>query len=81
MVYSHLYTVFYAFWSFLRKIFTITPFLIWIQKMDPYLGAIIIGAEITRLGANINGEDLYSGWICLSLWFMQLYIPFSSFLM
>jgi hypothetical protein len=49
--------------------------------MDPYLDAIIIGAEITRLGANINGEDLYSGWICLSLWFMQLYIPFSSFLM
>jgi hypothetical protein len=26
--------------------------------MDPYLGAVIIGAEDTRLGANINGAEV-----------------------
>lgn len=26
--------------------------------MDPYLGAIIIGAEVTRLSANIDGVEV-----------------------
>jgi hypothetical protein len=26
--------------------------------MDPYLGAIIIGAEVTRLSANIDGAEV-----------------------
>jgi hypothetical protein len=26
--------------------------------MDPYLGAVIIGVEVTRLGANINSVEV-----------------------
>jgi hypothetical protein len=29
------------------------PFVVSFQKMDPYLGAVIIGAEVTHSGANI----------------------------
>jgi hypothetical protein len=47
--------VFFAFWPFWGKFFTSKPFSILIQKMDPYLGAITIGVDVTRLGANING--------------------------
>jgi hypothetical protein len=32
--------------------------LVSIQNMDPYLGAIIIGAEVTQLGANIVGAEV-----------------------
>jgi hypothetical protein len=34
---------------------TIMPFAVLFQKLDPRLGAIIIGAELMCDGANING--------------------------
>jgi hypothetical protein len=33
------------------------PFVVSFQKMDPYLGAVIIGAEVTHSGANIIDAD------------------------
>jgi hypothetical protein len=51
-------TVFFAFWPFWGKFFTSKFFLVSIQKMDPYLGAIIICAKVTRLDANINGTKI-----------------------
>jgi hypothetical protein len=42
---------FFAFWPFLRKFFTTTFFFA--------IGIIIIGVEITRLDANIDGVELY----------------------
>ena len=51
-------TVFFAFWPFWGKFFTSKPFLVSIQKMDPYLDAIIICAKVTRLDANINGTKV-----------------------
>jgi hypothetical protein len=33
------------------------PFVVSFQKMDPYLGAVIIGAEVTHSGANIIGAN------------------------
>jgi hypothetical protein len=42
---------FFAFWPFLRKNRTIRPMLERIRKMDPQLGAVPRGAEVTRLGA------------------------------
>jgi hypothetical protein len=38
--------------------FTFMGLLVSIQNMDPYLGAIIIGAEVTQLGANIVGAEV-----------------------
>jgi hypothetical protein len=32
-------------------------FVISFQKMDPYLGAVIIGAEVTHSGTNIIGAN------------------------
>jgi hypothetical protein len=37
--------------------FTIISFLVSFQKMDPNLGAVIIGAEVTHSGANIIGAN------------------------
>jgi hypothetical protein len=42
---------FFVFLPFLRKNLTIRPLLERIQKMDPKLGAVPRGAEVTRLGA------------------------------
>jgi hypothetical protein len=36
---------------------TTMPFTVSFQKMDPNLGAIIIGAEVTHSGANIIGAN------------------------
>jgi hypothetical protein len=36
---------------------TIIPFVVSFQKMDPNLGAVIIGAEVTHSGANIIGAN------------------------
>ena len=36
-------------------IFTNTPLLVSFKKLDPQLGAIDIGAELVRLGANYFG--------------------------
>jgi hypothetical protein len=33
------------------------PFVVSFQKMDPYLGAVIIGAEVIHSDANIIGAD------------------------
>jgi hypothetical protein len=30
------------------------PFVVLFQKMDPYLGTVIIGAEVTHSGANFS---------------------------
>jgi hypothetical protein len=37
--------------------YTIMPFVVSFQKMDPNLGAIIIGAEVTHSGADIIGAN------------------------
>jgi hypothetical protein len=42
---------FVFFWPFLRKNLTNAPLLERFQKMDPQLGAVPRGAEVTRLGA------------------------------
>jgi hypothetical protein len=36
---------------------TIMPFIVSFQKIDPNLGAVIIGAEVTHSGANIIGAN------------------------
>jgi hypothetical protein len=43
--------LFCFFWPFLRKNLTNAPLLERFQKMDPQLGAVPRGAEVTRLGA------------------------------
>jgi hypothetical protein len=45
-------TVFFIISSFLGFIFTNTSLLVLFQNLDPQLGAIDIGAELVRLGAN-----------------------------
>jgi hypothetical protein len=40
------------------KVFHKYALFVWIQKMDPYLGAITIGTEFTRLGAKIDGVEV-----------------------
>jgi hypothetical protein len=57
----HPYAVFFACWPFWGKFFTSKLFSVSIQKIDPYLGAITIGAEVTRLDTNINGAKVRSG--------------------
>jgi hypothetical protein len=61
----------FCFLTLLRKIFTTMPFLVWIQEMDSYLGAIIISAEVTRLDAFIDQHQrwphhhrLLLTWLC-----------------
>jgi hypothetical protein len=49
--YMYIIPTFLFFWPFLRKNLTIRPLLERIQKMDPKLGAVPRGAEVTRLGA------------------------------
>jgi hypothetical protein len=49
---------FFAFWPFCGKFITSKPFSVSIQKMDPYLGTITIGAEVARLDTNINGTKV-----------------------
>jgi hypothetical protein len=51
-------TNFFAFFVLFRKIFKTTFLLVWIQKIDPYLGSVIIDAEVTRLNANIDGAKI-----------------------
>ena len=41
---------FFIFWPFL-KFFTNMPLEVFFQNLDPYLDAIVGGAELTRLGA------------------------------
>jgi len=44
---------------------TNTPLTVSFQKMDPYLGAVIIGAELPCAGANTIGaytSDVAVGW-------------------
>jgi hypothetical protein len=38
---------------------TIMPFIVSFQKMDPNLGAVIIGAEVTHSGADIIGANFF----------------------
>ena len=33
------------------------PFVVSFQKMDPYLGAVIIGAEVTHIDASTIGAN------------------------
>jgi hypothetical protein len=40
--------------ALLRFFCTIMPFVVSFQKMDPNLGAVIIGAKVTYSGANMN---------------------------
>jgi hypothetical protein len=37
----------------------IVPFVVSFQKMDPNLGAVIIGAEVTHSGADIIGANFF----------------------
>jgi hypothetical protein len=46
--------------SLFRKIFTSRPFLERFQKMDPELGAVDHGAELTCLGATDHGAEVLS---------------------
>jgi hypothetical protein len=40
---------------------------VWIQKIDLYIGIIIIDAEVTRLDANIDGVENLSRILILRL--------------
>jgi hypothetical protein len=48
----------FHFLAFLRKIFTSRPFLERFQKMDPGLGAVDHGAELTCLGTTDHGAEV-----------------------
>jgi hypothetical protein len=50
--------LFYFFKPFLRKIFTSRPFLERFKKMDPELGAVDHGADLTCLGATDHGAEV-----------------------
>jgi hypothetical protein len=46
--------LFFLFFSlFFQKILTNTPLAVRFQKIDPSLGAVVIGAKIKRLGAQL----------------------------
>jgi hypothetical protein len=53
-----LLTEFFAFWHFFRKKFTFGPKKILMSFLDPLLGAIAYGAEVTQLGAIGYGADV-----------------------
>jgi hypothetical protein len=56
---------FFANWPFSGFFPTNTPLTVSFQKMDPYLGAVIIGAELPCAGANTIGaytSDVAVGW-------------------
>jgi hypothetical protein len=58
-------TNFFANWPFSGFFPTNTPLTVSFQKMDPYLGAVIIGAELPCVGANTIGaytSDVAVGW-------------------
>jgi hypothetical protein len=50
--------IFFAFWPFFEKNITITPLLERFQKMDPDLGAMDCGAELTRHSALDLGAEV-----------------------
>lgn len=52
------YQTFFLFFYPSSKIFTTMSFLVCIQEIDPYLGAITINIEVTRLDANINDAKI-----------------------
>jgi hypothetical protein len=49
---------FFANWPFLGFFCTTIPFIVSFQKINPLLGAIIIGAEATHAGATIFGASI-----------------------
>jgi hypothetical protein len=54
---QNLNQLFFCFWTLFAKHFHNYAISILNLKMDPYLGVVIIDAEITRNGANINGAE------------------------
>jgi hypothetical protein len=49
----------FCFLAPLGSFFTNMPFAVSFQKMDPLLGAIIIGAEATHSGATFFGASIF----------------------
>jgi hypothetical protein len=49
---------FFLFSSFFRKIFINIPLAVSIQKIDPYLGTVVIGTELTHFCASEFGAKV-----------------------
>jgi hypothetical protein len=53
---------FFVFWPFFGKKYTFEPYKILIAFLDPLLGAIACGAEVTQLGAIGYGAEVRLRW-------------------